>query len=106
MLTFNAGVTAEVENLTISGGNAGIGNGGGISNAGDMTVTESTVSGNAAAFGGGIDNTGTLVVSYSTLSANSVIGEPARRLPPTAAAAAAARGSAARSSTIRPARPS
>lgn len=43
---------------------------GGISNAGTLTVTNSTISGNQATAGGGIDNRGTLNITNSTLSNN------------------------------------
>ena len=46
--------------------------GGGIYNAGALTVTNSTVSGNRADYGGGIFNSGTLTLQDSTLSGNSV----------------------------------
>ena len=48
------------------------GRGGGIYNAGTLTVTNSTLSGNSPAnsAGGGIYNAGTLTVSNSTFSSN------------------------------------
>ncbi len=59
-----------LQNMTIIGGNSS--NGGGISNSGTLTVSNSTFSGNSAAsIGGGISNDGTLTVSNSTLSGNS-----------------------------------
>jgi len=51
-----ANVTLDM--LTIAGGNAGSSNGGGIYNAGNLTVTNSTFSGNYAIQGGGIYNAG------------------------------------------------
>jgi hypothetical protein len=68
----DGGVTAALNDLTISNGNAGIYNGGGISNAGTLTVSNCTLSGNSAGTGGGIDNDGTLTVSNCTLSGNSI----------------------------------
>jgi hypothetical protein len=44
--------------------------GGGILNAGTMTLSNSTVSDNGSADGGGIFNTGTLTVTNSTISSN------------------------------------
>jgi len=44
--------------------------GGGIRNAGTLTVNDSTISGNAARGGGGIANFGTLALSNSTISGN------------------------------------
>ena len=61
-----------ISNLTITGGNSS--DGGGIDNAGNLTVTNCTISANFASYnGGGIDNagTGTPTVSSSTLSGNS-----------------------------------
>jgi hypothetical protein len=44
----------------------------GITNAGDLTVTDSTLSGNGSVGGGGIANTGQVTVTGSTLSGNGV----------------------------------
>ncbi len=75
-----SGATATIAGLTIADGSAN--QGGGINNAGSLTVTNSTLSGNSApgAFraggtGGGIDNIGTLTVTNSTLSDNSSTDE-------------------------------
>lgn len=61
--------------LTIANGKAASGNnnsGAGISNAGTVKITRSTLSGNAASFeGGGLYNTGTVSLIKSTLSGNS-----------------------------------
>jgi hypothetical protein len=77
------GVTAELRRFTVTGGwldqdpkTTGSGPGGGISNAGSLTVTNSTVSGNSAVLGGGIHNDstpltdGTLTLENSTVSGN------------------------------------
>lgn len=65
-----AGVTVELSHLNITGGSAV--NGGGIDNAGDLTLSNVTVYNNSATGdGGGIYNTGTLNITNSTLSANS-----------------------------------
>jgi hypothetical protein len=69
-----SGVTASISGLTISNGRSA--NGGGIANAGALTVTNSTFSGNSAvgtgASGGGIDNNlGTVMITNSTFSGNS-----------------------------------
>ncbi len=57
-ITVNSGVTASVEHFTIQNGNA-TGNGGGIYNAGTLTITDSTISNNVAGsgHGSGIYNT-------------------------------------------------
>jgi hypothetical protein len=65
---YNAG-TLTVSNSTLSYNTAGNG-GGGIANDGTLTVSGSTLSGNSSAAGGGIANDGTLTVSGSTLSGN------------------------------------
>jgi hypothetical protein len=64
--------SANLNNLTISNGNSNTG-GGGISNSGTLTVTNSTISGNSGDIGG-IANFGTLTVTNSTISGNSGFG--------------------------------
>jgi hypothetical protein len=68
----NAGAVT-VSNCTLSGNSAAGGQGGGIYNTGTLTASNCTLSGNSAAGGqgGGIYNTGTLTVSNCTLSGNS-----------------------------------
>ena len=67
-----------IQNTTIANGktaSAGILEdlrGGGIRNNGNLILTNSTVSNNAAEYGGGIYNAGSLTISNSTLSGNSV----------------------------------
>jgi hypothetical protein len=59
-----------LKDLTISNGHGGLG--GGIYNAGTLTVSNCTLSGNSAGgAGGGIENLETLTVSNCTLSGNS-----------------------------------
>jgi predicted outer membrane repeat protein len=73
----DAGVHAELDGLTITDGRAlnVFDTGGGIYNAGTLTVAASTLSGNSApGGGGGIYNAATLTVSDSTVSANSGSG--------------------------------
>ena len=73
----SANFPVTLENLTVTGGNAGSGDyGGGIFNQGTMTVTDSTISGNSASDGGGILNNGgsTMTVVDSTISENSAGG--------------------------------
>jgi hypothetical protein len=76
---FAATFTVAVSGLTIADGRAmavaDVSNGGGILNAGTLTLTGCVLSGNIASavfgHGGGIYNTGTLTVASSTLSGNS-----------------------------------
>ncbi len=74
------GVTASITGLAITGGLA-VGNGGGVSNSGTLTLADCTVSGNTAgngigpADGGGIYNNGTLTLTDSTITANVAAGK-------------------------------
>ncbi len=68
---FDVGASGDlaIDQATLRNGDTG--SGGGIYNAGGVTVTDSTFSGNvASAFGGGIYNSGTLTVADSTFSGN------------------------------------
>jgi hypothetical protein len=67
----NSGATVTISGLTIENG-AASGGGGGISNSGMLTVTDSVIAGNTTdSFGGGILNLGMLTVANSTVSGNS-----------------------------------
>ena len=70
VLSVNAGVTATIADLTVTGGNAIIG--GGIANYGTLKISNATISANTAANGdgGGIYNAGVLTLAGSTLSEN------------------------------------
>jgi hypothetical protein len=67
-----ADVETELRGVTLTGGFADRLGGGGISNyQGTLTLTNSTVAGNAAEYGGGIHNyLGTLTLTNSTVSGN------------------------------------
>ena len=73
MFNVSSGVTLALTNLTIANGNAAFG--AGVDNAGTLTVTNCTFSGNLAnaqnSVGGGIFNSGTATVTNSTFSGNS-----------------------------------
>jgi hypothetical protein len=68
----NAGVTVTLDSLIVAHGKSPFGDmGGGIFSAGALTVTNSTISENSAAYGGGIFNEGGAVTLLdSTLSSN------------------------------------
>jgi hypothetical protein len=67
--------TVNISGLTIADGSVtGTTNGGGIFNAGTLTITASTDRNNSGFNGGGILNGGTLTVTDSTLSGNSANG--------------------------------
>lgn len=69
-----SGVNVTISGVTIANGKAGT-NGGGIFNAGTLTVTNSTFSANRGAWGGGIYNLDTLTVTNSTFAGNSATYE-------------------------------
>jgi hypothetical protein len=82
VFTVDAGATAAISGLTISGGDTTGNGGGGIHNAGSLTVSGCTVSDNLAqnyggpsVDGGGIYNSGTMTISESTISDNSAWGD-------------------------------
>ncbi|WP_034937690.1 choice-of-anchor Q domain-containing protein [Gloeocapsa sp. PCC 73106] len=67
---FNDG-DLTISNSTISGNSSDF-NGGGIFNVGDLIINKSTISGNSSGFGaGGIAQRGNLIISNSTISGNS-----------------------------------
>jgi hypothetical protein len=69
VVTVNEGATVKITGVTIRNGLNSL-EGGGIFNAGALTLSNSTVSGNSATGVGGIFNAGTLTVRNSTLSGN------------------------------------
>ena len=70
------GATVEIDGVTVRNGKPGAGGtgGGGISNQGTMTLTNSTVTSSTDGIGGGIYNHGTMTVNSSTVSGNSGAG--------------------------------
>ncbi len=65
-------IVAELSFLTITGGNADLG--GGISNTGELTINDSSITENAASdSGGGLYNIGTLRLNNSTVVSNSAV---------------------------------
>src|SRR6266849_291895 len=65
VFTVATGINISISGITITNGNGS--SGGGISNSGTLTVSNSTISGNAYP---GIFNSGMLMVSNSTISGN------------------------------------
>ncbi len=73
VLQINPKVTAALTNLTITSGSAATG--GGINNAGSLSITGSKVlSSTATGSGGGINNTGTLTLTGTMVTGNSASG--------------------------------
>ncbi|NNM30568.1 MAG: hypothetical protein HKO57_13695, partial [Akkermansiaceae bacterium] len=64
----SAGLVVDLSALIIADGDAA--SGGGISNAGTLTLAECTITGNIANDGGGIQNTGMLTVERCTIVGN------------------------------------
>ncbi|WP_209015778.1 BspA family leucine-rich repeat surface protein [Roseibium sp. RKSG952] len=77
----SSAVTAQLENLVLTGGVNQTGNGGAISSSADLTLTNTTVSGNATrvddASGGGLITFGGLTLLNSTVSGNATFGSGA-----------------------------
>jgi len=72
---FNTTVTTTTfQNITITGGNAGVGSGGGINSQGSVTLNNSTVSGNLTTLWGGGINGVAVTLNNSTVSGNSSDG--------------------------------
>ncbi len=76
VLDIAAGAVVNISGLTIENGNDDVpdilnfGNGGGIFNEGNLTLTDSVVSGNFAGFGGGIANYGTGQATLTDVTVN------------------------------------
>jgi predicted outer membrane repeat protein len=70
VFTVGAGISLKLSNLTIKNG-VGYSGGGGVNNAGTLTVNKSNFYTNVALSGGAILNTGTVTISNSNLSGNS-----------------------------------
>lgn len=66
IFSINSGVTAVLSGMTIANGDAFTGEGGGVRNAGALTIANSVLVGNRG-IGGGIQNSGTLTVTGSTI---------------------------------------
>jgi Right handed beta helix region len=72
----DAGFTVDASGVTISGLTIQDFNGGGIDNAGALTVADCTIGNNSAGEGGGIENDGfEMTVTHCTITNNSAIGQ-------------------------------
>ncbi len=70
VFSVDAGVSAQISGLTITGGSAATG--AGIDNAGNLTISSCSITGDSASGnGGGIYNSADLNVSYCTISGDS-----------------------------------
>lgn len=81
IFTIEAGTIALINHVTLTGGQGargeGGGWGGGIFNRGELTLTNSTLSGNMADFGGGITNFGDGAIAEMTISDTTISGNAA-----------------------------
>ncbi len=69
VLLVNAGVTATISGLTLTGGHGD--SGGAINNAGNLILRDSALTGNFGTYGGGIYSNGQLLIERSTIDGNS-----------------------------------
>ena len=72
MFNIASGIGVTISGLTIEYGKAA--SGGGINNAGTLTLSSDTLVNNSAALGGGVYNSGTLTLSNVTESGNLASG--------------------------------
>lgn len=70
VMTVARDAQTRLSGLTITGGQAGAGGGGGLANAGSVLLSASLLISNTAATGGGITNTGRLILSQSLVVSN------------------------------------
>ncbi|HNG34796.1 MAG TPA: Ig domain-containing protein, partial [Blastocatellia bacterium] len=70
----DSGVTASLSKLTITNGNPGSDQAGGVQNNGTLTMTDCAISGNTSIQGGGIQNDSVLTMTNCTISGNTSTG--------------------------------
>ncbi len=79
VFSIGSGFTVSLSGMTMTNGRAssiGTGSGGGILNAGTLTVSNATISNSATSFlgsGGGISNEGTMTVNHSIIANNNAV---------------------------------
>jgi CSLREA domain-containing protein len=61
----------QMSGVTLTGGHAGSGDGGGVLNEGSLVLMQSTIISNTAASGGGLTNSGVLTLDSSSVISNS-----------------------------------
>ncbi|MFO0968633.1 MAG: right-handed parallel beta-helix repeat-containing protein [Gemmataceae bacterium] len=67
----NSGISASISGMTVTQGRSGVG---AVYNAGTLTLSDCTVTGNAStAAGGGVSNAGTLTMTNVTISASTAV---------------------------------
>ncbi len=66
--------TVSMSKLTISSGNPGSGQAGGVQNSGDLTMTDCAITGCTSVQGGGIQNDNVLTMTNCTVSGNTSTG--------------------------------
>ena len=69
VFTVDAGVTATLSGLTVTGGHS-LGVAGGIFNQGTLTLNDSAITSNSSASGGGLFSSGTIALNNCTVAAN------------------------------------
>jgi CSLREA domain-containing protein len=74
LFIIEAGVSATISDVDLSGGSPATGGGGAIRNLGSLTVSRCRVAGNIASSGGGIQSDGNLTVLSSVFELNFAIG--------------------------------
>ncbi|HQR36518.1 MAG TPA: choice-of-anchor Q domain-containing protein, partial [Blastocatellia bacterium] len=72
----DVGVTASMSKLTITGGNPGSNQAGGVQNSGTLTMTDCAITGNTSIQGSGIQNDNSLTMTNCTISGNTSTGSP------------------------------
>jgi CSLREA domain-containing protein len=70
-----SGTSAVLKGMTITGGDAGAPDGGGVLNAGDLRIEDAVIKGNTAGDGGGVSSHGLLTVVNSVIDTNTSPGQ-------------------------------
>ena len=73
ILDIPVATTVSLSGLVLRNGSAFSGDGGAIRNAGNLTISRCTLTGNSAYFGGAVYNSGTLTASQCTIASNTAL---------------------------------